>query len=220
MIITAVHRSPKRRGRVDVYVDGELAFDLSRDSVAKRELRAGRPINAAEIEHIIAADARRRALDAAVALLARRPRSEREIRRRLAQRRFDAALIDRTVDTLRGHGFIDDGRFAEAWTEARERSSPRGRRLIVQELRTFGVDASVARQAAAAVEETEGAYRVAARRAAMLSTLDYATFRNRLAGFLQRRGFGWDVTRTTIERCWNEQGGGDAEADDPREVIG
>jgi regulatory protein len=220
VIITAINRNPKRRGRVDVYVDGERAFDIARDAAASRELRPGRPIDRSEIEALVAADARKQALDSAVAMLARRPRSEREIRRRLAKRKFAPALIDTTIEALRRHGFIDDAKFAASWTESRERSSPRGRRLVVQELRTLGVAAPLAHAAAAAVEEPEGAYRIASRRAASLATLDYASFRNRLAGFLQRRGFGWDVTRATVERCWRELGGNAADTDDLREGIG
>lgn len=208
MIITAINPKPRRRSRVDVYVDGELAFDLARDTVSKRELRPGRPIDRAEIEAIVAADARRSALDTAVAMLARRPRSEREVRRRLAQRKCDPALIDETVERLRGMKLVDDAEFARAWAESRDRSSPRGRRLIAGELRAYGVTAAVAGEAAATVSETDAAYRVAAKRMRSLVGADYRAFRDRLGAHLQRRGFAWEVVRGTVERCWGESGGG------------
>ncbi|MCX6013035.1 MAG: RecX family transcriptional regulator [Chloroflexi bacterium] len=37
-----------------------------------------------------------------------------------------------------------------------------------------------------------------------LSNLDYRTFRNKLGGFLQRRGFSYDVIVTTINKIWSE----------------
>ncbi len=217
MIITAINPKPHRRNRVDVYVDGELAFDLARDTVSKRELRPGRPIDRAEIDAIVAADARRSALDTAAAMLAHRPRSEREIRRRLAQRKCDPVLIDETVERLRGMKLIDDAEFARAWAESRDRSSPRGRRLIAGELRAYGVTAAVADEAAATVSEADAAYRVAAKRMRSLTGADYRAFRDRLGSHLQRRGFAWDVVRSTVERCWSESGG--APADDLAEAM-
>ncbi len=206
MIITGVERQVRRRGRVDVYVDGALRFDVAREVARTRGLRPGRRIEAAEIEAIVALDQRRQALDAAVAMLARRPRSEREVRQRLRMRKFAAPLIDETVEKLRSAELIDDAEFARAWAESRDRSSPRGRRLIMQELRAFGVAAPVAVEAAASVSDADAAYRVAAKRSRSLASLDYVTFRNRLGAQLQRRGFGWETARAAVERCWREFG--------------
>ena len=216
MIITAVESTRKRRGRVDVYVDGVVAFDVARATAAARGLRPGVGIDGVEIETIVASDRRRAALETAAAMLARRPHSEREVRRRLALRQFEAGLIDETVARLRDLRLLDDAEFARAWTESRDRSSPRGRRLIVQELRTAGVAAPTAVEAASAVSEDEAAYRVAEKKSRALASCEYRAFRDKLGSHLQRRGFGWDVARATVERCWRELESGrtdDAEAD-------
>ena len=207
MIITAVESTRKRRGRVDVYVDGIVAFDVARATAAARGLRPGVAIDGAEIETIVAADRRRGALETAAAMLARRPHSEREVRRRLAQRKFETPLIDETVTRLRELRLLDDAEFARAWTESRDRSSPRGRRLIVQELRAAGVAAPTAVEAAAAVSDEDAAYRVAEKKARALTSCDYRAFRDKLGAHLQRRGFGWETARSTVERCWRELGG-------------
>jgi regulatory protein len=215
MIITATQPKRGRRNRVEVYVDGELRFDVGRDTAQKKELRPGRVIDGTEIESIVAADARRAALETAGAMLARRPRSEREIRRRLAQRRYGQAIVHETVERLRALGLIDDAVFAQTWTESRDRSSPRGRRMIAGELRAHGVQAEVARDAAEAIDEDDAAYRLARRRMAALDDSDSRLFAERLGGYLQRRGFGWDVVRTTVRRCWAE-----AHTDDRESIIG
>ena len=211
MIITAVESTRKRRGRVDVYVDGVVAFDVARATAAARGLRPGVGIDGVEIETIVASDRRRAALETAAAMLARRPHSEREVRRRLALRQFEAGLIDETVARLRDLRLLDDAEFARAWTESRDRSSPRGRRLIVQELRTAGVAAPTAVEAASAVSEDEAAYRVAEKKSRALASCEYRAFRDKLGSHLQRRGFGWDVARATVERCWRDLEHGRAE---------
>jgi regulatory protein len=87
MIVTAVERRRGRPNQVDVYVDGELAFSVDRAAAAQRSLRPGQPIEQPEVDALVAAEARRSAMQTAVAALARRPRSERELRQRLARRK-------------------------------------------------------------------------------------------------------------------------------------
>ncbi len=213
MIISAVERMPRRRGRVDVYVDGERRFDVGRDVARERGLRAGAAIDAAQIEAIVQLDLRRQAIQLAAAMLARRPHSEREVRRRLAQRRFPPAVIDETVGKLQSAHLIDDADFARSWAASRDDASPRGRRLIVQELRARGVAAELAAAATSDISDEDAAYRAAARRSRAMGALDYGVFRARLASFLQRRGFAWEATRAAIDRCWRERGGPPAEDD-------
>lgn len=214
MIITAVERTQKRRGRVDVYVDGIVAFEVARSTAASRGLRPGVAIEGSEIEAIVVADQRRAALETAAAMLARRPRSERDVRQRLIQRKFEAALVNETMTRLRELKLLDDAEFARTWTEYRDRSSPRGRRLIVQELRAVGVAAPTAVEAATAVSDDDAAYRVAEKKARALTSCDYRAFRDKLGSHLQRRGFGWETARATVERCWRERQLGEAGFDE------
>ncbi len=37
-----------------------------------------------------------------------------------------------------------------------------------------------------------------------LPDMDFATFRARLGSFLQRRGFGYEVTKRTVSQLWKE----------------
>lgn len=206
MIVTAIERTRGRRGRVDLWLDGVSRIELGRDFVRQQRLRPGDVLDPPRADALIAADTRREALRLAGAMLARRPHSEREVRRRLARHRFAPALIDDTIARLERARFIDDAEFARTWVDAREHASPRGRRLIVQELRARGVAYETARDAAAGISDAEAAYAAAARRAPALRTVDDQAFRTRLAGYLQRRGFSWEVTKATVDRCLREAG--------------
>src|SRR5581483_9478342 len=130
MQITGIERHAKRRSRVVVYVDGIATMEIARSAARARDLRPGRATSPAEIEAIVAAEQRREALAAAAALLARRPRSEREVRQRLSRRGATPAVIDETVAKLYAARLLDDAAFAQAWAEARDRTSPRSARLV------------------------------------------------------------------------------------------
>lgn len=207
MIITSVERSPRRRGRVDVYLDGRRAFDLTSAGVARHGLRAGLQLDATRIAAIEESERRRAALDAAVATLARGPRSQRDLHARVRRRTGDPALADEVLRKLQAAGLVDDAAYADAYVDRRLRQRPGGRRLLVQELRAKGVAAETARAATARLSEDDVAYEAALRRLRSLRVADEREFRDRLGAFLQRRGFSWDVARATVARCWRESPG-------------
>lgn len=204
MFVTALQPNARRKSRLDVYLDGIVAGEVSKRTARDSGLWPGRELSREQFAAIVAEDQRQIGVEAAVAMLARRPRSERDIRRRLKQRRLDDDVIETTVGRLREAKLLDDAEYARSFAESRGRTSPRSQRLIVQELRAAGVDGALAAAAVAEQSDEDAAYRLAQARMRNLSTLPSDAFRSRLTGLLQRRGFGWDVTRATVERCWRE----------------
>ena len=73
------------------------------------------------------------------------------------------------------------------------------------------MDTETAAAATVSVADEEAAYRAAGRRLHAFRGLDYDTFRRRLGGFLVRRGFSYEVARRTMDRCWQEAGGNEAD---------
>jgi len=218
MIIFTIERQ-KRRQRVNVYGDeGRFAFALALHLAQDAGLHSGLELSEAQVNALQEADARHSAYEAALRLLSYRPRSEKEMRRRLGRRGIGLRLIDETVRQLRERGYLDDEAFARFWTETREATSPRSRRLIAQELRAQGVDTETAAAATVSVADEGAAYRAAGRRLHAFRGLDYDTFRRRLGGFLVRRGFSYEVARRTMDRCWQEASGNEADGPEPREA--
>jgi len=110
------------------------------------------------------------------------------------------------IARLRELGLADDRAFADFWLDERARHRPRGARALKIELFQKGVARAVVDEAIDPEhDESDDAYRAAGRRAATLSTLDERAFRQRLAQFLQRRGFGWETIEPVVERFWRER---------------
>ncbi|MEX1255168.1 MAG: regulatory protein RecX [Dehalococcoidia bacterium] len=203
MIVTAVER-PTRRRRVNVFVDGQFAVALSLELAAERDVRAGRSLTKDDITALAEEEARRGALQAALRLVARGPRSERELRDRLRRRGFAQPAVDAAAGRLQELGYLDDAAFARFWTETRQAGRPSSQRFVVSELRRKGIAPETAQEATAEISDEEAAYDAASRRLRSFQGLEYQRFRERLGAFLTRRGFGYDVARRTIERCWAE----------------
>jgi len=203
MIITAIERQ-KWRPRVNVFLDGRLALSLSVGLAAEAGLHRGDVVTAERLEALRQADERQQARDVALRLLAYRPRSEEELRSRLARRGLPSEVVQETMEHLRERGFVDDAAFARYWVEARQQSSLRGRRLLRRELLAKGVAKETAGEAVAAVADDEAARRAAGKKAHSLRNLDYPTFRRRLGQFLLRRGFPYETARSLVEELWRQ----------------
>ena len=209
MIISSIE---KRRGRrVDVYVDGRLALTLAKELAVERGLRAGATITPDQLTALGEEGARRGALEAGLRLLSYRLRSEEELRRRLADKRYDRKAIESALARLRELGYLDDEAFSLYWAETRQAQRPRSRRLLASELRSRGIDKETAELATADVSDEDAAYLAAIGRLRALRGQEYQAFRERLGRFLISRGFGYDIARQVIERCWAEREATDGE---------
>src|SRR4051812_20952396 len=206
--VSAVEQQERHGGkRSKVYLDGRYAFSLTTELGILGQLRGGQALSAARYTELVVKDQQARALDAALTFLGPRPRSEREIRDRLARHELDAQVVDRVITRLRELRLDDDAAFAAYWVEQRATHRPRGSRLLKQELRQKGVSQDVVAEALPESDDEDGAYRAAQRKAVSLRAPDERTFKQRLGAFLQRRGYGYDTIRTVSVRLWTEVSG-------------
>ncbi len=203
--ITALRLQKKNRQRVNVYLDGEYAFALQ--AVLATSLKVGQALSPEETAQLQVRDAVEVAYEKVLGFLSYRPRSRVEVEAYLQRRRVAPEATEAAVSRLLRAGLLDDEAFARYWVENRELFRPRGTRALRYELRQKGVADGVIERVLEGIDETDSAYRAAGERARRLSKADYQTFRQRLGGFLQRRGFGYDIVKQTVDRLWRERQG-------------
>jgi regulatory protein len=201
--ITAL-REHKGRRRVNVFLDGKLAFSLSTEEATREGLKPDQIMTPAEVDRLSGSDRHQRCLTAATGLLSHRPRSSSELSTMLQRRGFDRATQEPVLATLKEQGLLDDTAFARFWTENRELFSPRSQRLTRIELRRKGVASEVIDQAITSIDDEASALRAATAHVRSLRWSDRDQFRRRLGGYLQRRGFGYGVVEATLARLWED----------------
>jgi regulatory protein len=200
--ITALTAQRRKRNRVNVFLDGEYAFSLQ-DTLAAT-LHPGQEVDERAIAELRRRDVVEDAYDRALNYLTYRPRSAWEIRRYLEKRGLGEDAQAVVLERLTRAGLVNDREFAQFWVENRAAHRPRGRRALRAELRQKGIATEVVEAAVADVDEDVAALAVAEARARRLSDLDRQTFRQRLYGHLQRRGFSYDVCRRVTDRLWEQ----------------
>jgi regulatory protein len=145
-----------------------------------------------------------KARNAAYRLLTYRPRSRAEIEAKLVDRGFHDAVIAAVLADLARLGYVNDLRFAREWAQGRIRLRGFGRRRIGQELKNKGIGQEIIRDVFTEVfsgeTEIETAEQVAEKKLSTMKTLDRLTRRRRLAGFLERKGFSFEIIRDVLKR--------------------
>jgi regulatory protein len=147
-----------------------------------------------------------RAYHRSLDMLARAPRSVRDLRRRLLLKGEAEADVDAAIERLTAAGLLDDAAFARVFVRAKVSSQGFSRRRLQQELAKRGVPRDIADVAIVEVlhddEVDEGANieRAALKKLRTLRGLDEETQRRRLYGYLARRGYSMDDVRVVLER--------------------
>ena len=173
------------------------AFPGSRCTSATRGPSSLAAKAVAEAEHL-------RVFDRAMAMLAVRARSARELRLALLRKQEPEALVDAAVARLVSLGALNDEIFARQFVRARITRSGFSRRRLQTELARRGVSRAAADAAIAEVGEEESIdpaetlEKLAAKKLKTLSKLDEPTRNRRLWAFLARRGYDGTEIRSTL----------------------
>ncbi len=205
--ITALEVQKRDKERVNVYLDGDYAFSVPLIEAAR--LKRGQMLDETEINALKTEDSVTRAVDRAVRFLSYRPRSSAEVRRNLADKATPDAVIAAAVARLERLGYLDDRAFTRFWVESRQHAKPLGHRALRYELRQKGVPDPLIDEALDSYDAQDAAYSAARQRVQRYQGGPRSTFRHKLGGFLQRRGFDYDVIRQALDRL-------EEEADDGR----
>ncbi len=201
--VTAIEPQKKNPRRVNVYLDGEFAFGLTR--LVAAWLTIGQTLAEEKIASLQAEEARENVYQKALHFLSYRPRSTAEVRQNLNKHNVPEALIEATLERLQHNGLVNDEAFAHAWVENRNEFRPRSRSALRMELRRKGLNDEVIQSVLEeSVDEEALAQQAARKYARRLEGLERSEFRHKLSGFLARRGFSYSTIAPLVSQVWQE----------------
>lgn len=182
----------------------EVYFDsVDAGCLPKLGLRVGLEIEAEVLQKLIEADEGMRAKNYALELLSSQSYSKSQMGYQLGQKGFGAESIDITLEDLEQLGHIKDESFAKKWVARRQRSKPKGKKVLAHELTNHNIDRTTVDRVLAEIqdaEETKLALQVARKQAKRYQSLPPAVAKRRLHGFLLRRGFDYETIQSVIDR--------------------
>ena len=206
MIVTDIVQLSGKRYKI--FIDGEFAFVLYKGELRPLRINIGEELPEETYDTIVSEIIPKRAKLRAMHLLEKRPYSEFGIRTKLQENLYDEAVIDQTVEYLKGFGYIDDKAFAVLYLETYTGSKSLKR--MIADLRAKGISVDNIDKA---VEQCRGTDELEDERVLIRKLLDKrgfdpetATERDiaKLVTYLYGKGFSPDLIRDEMRAGIND----------------
>ena len=201
--ITKIEIQKRNKGRCAIFLDHEFAFGLDAAIVVQHGLKAGDQITQVQISEILYEEEKQRIKEQVYRFLARRAHSEKELRTKLLRKRFEKSLVEAVILELERQKLVDDAAFAHAFVHSRLRSKPLGEHALRQELRNKGLAethiASALQKAYDEKSQVDYARDLIQKKMPHYEEFEDRIKKKRLADFLVRRGFDWELVKEVLE---------------------
>ncbi len=202
LTVTRLEPQKKNPQRLNVYLDGEYAFGISR--AAAPWLAEGNKLSQQKIIDLQEKDQFEGAYQRAINFLSYRIRSEKEIRQNLTKHEVPESIIEGVLNRLRSASLVNDRDFASQWVENRIRFKPRGKRALSSELFQKGITNEIIEDVLAELNEEELAFDCARSKISRFIGLEEKAFYKKLSALLTRRGFPYHISKDVIGTLWKE----------------
>ena len=144
----------------------------------------------------------------AIWYLARRPRTEKEIRDKLIEKKATPEIVEAVITKLKQQKYLNDYAFVRWWIDQRSRFRPRSVRLLQLELRQKGISSEVIDVVLSdrstddiKVSDITTARQLVAKKYPKMKGMSREEIYQKLGSFLGRRGYGWETIKAAIDEA-------------------
>ena len=202
--ITSLQVQKRNNKRLNIYLDGEYAFGLSRYVAAW--LQVGQELTEEKISALLADDAVESAYQKSTKFIGYRMRTTSEVDKHLTKKGIEPQVIGQVIERLNENGLLNDEGFAKMWIENRSEFRPRSQRLLALELRRKGINSETIQNVIERTPpEDELAYLAAKKRIRRYEHLEWQDFQRKLGSHLARRGFSYSTIKPVVYKVWTEK---------------
>ncbi len=217
-LISDIQPQKKNPKRVNIFIDGDFAFGISRESKIVNQIKIGETLTEKKTQELIFKDQVERLYEKAIKFLSYRPRSEKEIRDNLLQKlkltdkgeeekkNFQKS-IEQVLDKLRKLELVNDREFTIWWVEQRTKFRKSSPRIIKSELFKKGIDKEIIEQVLneAEIDPFQLALEGAKKKLSLYRRLAPKEFREKTSRFLASKGFDWEVIKRVVDTLSKEE---------------
>ncbi len=207
--ITKLEVQKNNNQRINVFLNDVFAFGLSRDTAAW--LNVGQILSDEQINNLLSKERDNVIFAKAINYISIRPRSEYEIRQKLSQNGYEAQRIEKVISRLKDSNLLNDENFSAQWIENRNTFRPRSKRMMAAELRKKKVPENVIQHSLQNSDDLQTAFELAEKYKRKLINCDWKTFRNKLGGYLARKGYDFETINQVTRQIWEVEKKNDAE---------
>jgi regulatory protein len=196
-------RTQKKKGRVNVYVNERFSFGISDALLIDFDLFVGKELSEREIKKIKEGNNKSKCLEKSFRLLSVRPRSEKELSEKLSKK-FDKQTVNNTLEKLKDYKYLNDEEFTKSWISSRK--TGRGKKALFFELKQKGIKKETLEKELGEIshkDELENAFSLVKKKTKYKNLSRNEAFK-KVAPFLSRRGFSYEVVKKVINSLYEK----------------
>lgn len=203
MIITNI-TVQKDSSRINLYVDGEFYLGLPAEAITEYKLNKGKELDEETANQIKSYAEFDKVKFAALNYLSYRQRSIFEMEEYLHKKDFNNGSIAFVVSWLKESDYLNDERFAESYVLEKIRLNNLGAYRLKIELKQKGIaDEIISEVLSEQKLDLDDLTALVKRKYSAILTDDRNTQYRKIGGYLQRKGYSYDVVKKIIERLGN-----------------
>ena len=205
-IITKIECGNRNKNRVNIYIDEEYAFSVDMEIVYKEGLKVKDPADYDKLKKIIEEDNYIKCKNAAIRIIERFYKSEKEIKDKLLKKEFDNNTVNRTLSFLKEYNLINDEKLVSMYVKDRLRNQ--GEKKIKYSLMQKGISEELIYRELNKVNNDDLediAYNLALKKYEVLSKRENDKYKlyQKLTRYLMGRGYGYDLVSRVVKRIVN-----------------
>lgn len=207
-VITKITTQQKNKDRFNIFMDygkgEEYAFSVDSDVFVRFHLKKGLEIDEFAIQEIQYQDDIRKTYNLAVNYLARRMRSEKEIKDYLIQKEVEEPIIIEVLHKLASLKYINDEEYAFSFVRTQMNTTDKGPDVITMELKERGINEVLIKQAIVEYpkeDQVEKAIKVSEKLIKKSSKESERIVKQKAEQLLLRKGYPFDVIHIALNEA-------------------
>lgn len=202
-IITKIEVQKRNKERVNIYIDNEYSFSLSTELVYKEGLKTNENIDLEKIKSIAKEDDYIKCKNAALKIVEKSYKSEKELKDKLLLKGYDNLTIDKTLNFLKEYNFLSDINYVKMYVK--DKSRLQGKKKIKYDLIKKGINDNLIEEEISNIdedEEREVAYNMALKKYNVLSKRESDKYKlsQKIYRFLLSKGYDYDIVSYAVKR--------------------
>ncbi|MDR7870757.1 MAG: RecX family transcriptional regulator [Tissierellaceae bacterium] len=196
----------KRNERVNIYIDGKFAFGLDEELRYKYDLFVDKEVTKEFIDDVLKAEEQNKVIFSALNILSYSQRSEKEVYTKLMRKGYEEEHVLKAIEYCKERNYINDRLFAESFIKDKTNLNKYGSVRIRYDLIAKGIDKEIIDEVLELDfdDEYSRAYELASKKIKSYRNDDRNAIYRKLGGFLQRKGYSYDVVMKVLREVLEE----------------
>ena len=201
--ITNIEAQKRNEKRVNVYVDEEFLFACDAEIVYRQGLKVGNIIDLISIKEIVNEDEFIKCKNAALRIVEKAYKTEKEIKDKLIEKGYPEPIIKRTFEFLKEYNLLDDKRYTDMYVK--DKMKNQGRNKIKYSLIRKGVSEELIEEKISSIDvddEKEIAFAMAKKKYDVLCKREQDKYKlsQKLFRFLIGKGYSFECSNAVVKK--------------------